>query len=958
MVSRMKIAAAALIGITLAASAFPIPVFFMMFGAMDSFATNGTEGEAPPSYHPADGNEDWYLSMSEAIAYLAGWQQGANPMTYAIRAAYVWRKGESYSYNPEETPPLCWAFPTVAEGEGEALAADLVVFGQRLFLDANANGVFDLESDTQTEGLAFDPGTLVFNVFEIVNLGESAAPSFLATWQINDVVSHEEAVDTLAPGAKATLSLARLVEEGRNAIGVEVSSEADPHTENNAGLHSYLGISEKAVLNPGALIAGVDKGGIVVLEDDGETILLQSAMAPAPGRVVLNAALGGRLVRLTSVLPEGGYYRCATEPVGLAQLLDEGSMVFSVEIPAEHFQGLGRVNYEKGSVGISLGGISLSAAGGDPGCNLTLTEGSIVFTPTYDFALNFNLLQGLTYARIAARGALDLNYEWEAEATVAGSYSLSVDLSEIYPELHIPSYPFYFVLPLPPPLPPLPVHGEVKFRLKAGYERNFSRPMTLQTGFDYHPSVRIGAEFDDGRWTNLSSIDLIDFNPHLPVASHEGAAALELFIKPEVFIELYTVGGPVFGLVPYGEVGYVAPPPPGECPFYMALGLDAEFGVAMNILDMEQLSCFYNLPRYPMWRREWPLGCGTPMLTVEPLAPAAGPEGGSAQLAVSNSGSGYLHWNAEVTSGGGWLQITAGNSGINAGTISYSVAPNTTSSQRTGIIQVAAQGACDGSPRYVTVTQSAQSQPETETILLPGDVPLEMVWIPGGAFLMGRYPGEEQSDGREDPQHPVTVPGFWMGKYEVTKGQWTAVMGTTPWSGRSEWIDDPDSPAVFVSWNDVKSFITVLNAHTEKSFRLPTEAEWEYACRARTTTRFYWGDDRSYGWGNDYCWRHSNTVSVGEEYAHVVGLKLPNGFGLFDMSGNVEEMCEDDWHYQYIGAPSDGSAWVCTPRDEFFVRRGGAWKWFHPKYLRSAFRDYDTQHSVGSSTGFRVARTN
>ena len=956
MVSRTKVVAAVLMGITLAVSAFPTPTFFMMFGAVDSPAKNGIEGEAPPSYHPADGNENWHLSMSEAIAYLAGWQQGSNPMAYAIRAACLWQSGESYSHNAEETPPLCWTFPTPVDVEGEALDVDLMVFGQKIFLDVNGNGVFDPESDRETEAVAFDPGTLVFNVFEIVNLGETTASSFLATWRINDIVSHEEAVDVLSPGAKATLLLARVVEVGRNAIGVAVSCEADPHRENNAGLHSYLGVSEKASLNPGALIAGMDKGGIVVLEDDGETILLQSDIVPAPGMVMLNAAPGGRLVRLTSVVPEGDYYRCATEPVGLAQFIDEGSMAFSVEIPEEHFHGLDCVSYEKGSVGISLGGVSLSAAGGDPGCTVTLTEGSVTFTPTYDFALNFDLLQGLTYACIAARGALDLNYEWEATATVAGSHSLSVDLSEIYPELRIPPYAFFLVVPLPPPLPPLPVHGEVKFRLKAGYERSFSRPMTLQNGFDYHPWVRIGAEFDNGRWTNLSSMDLTDFNPHLPVASHEGAASLELFIKPEVFIELYTVGGPTFGPVPYDEVSYVAPPPPGECPFHVALGLDAEFGVAMNILDMEQLSLYYNLPRYPLCRREWPFGCGTPMLTVEPLAPTAGPEGGSAQLTVSNSGSGYLHWNAEVTSGGSWLQITAGNSGINSGTISYTVAPNTTPSQRTGIIQVVAQGACDGSPRHVTVTQGPR---ETETILLPGDVPLEMVWIPGGTFLMERYPGEQNSYGREDPQHAVTVPGFWMGKYEVTKRQWTAVMGTTPWSGRRYVLDDPDSPVVWVSWNAAKSFITALNAHTEKTFRLPSEAEWEYACRAGTTTSYYWGEDTRIDVVGAYCWFYFNTRQVGEEYAHVVGLKLPNGFGLFDMGGNVEELCEDDYHNNYIGAPTDGSAWVRTPRDRLHVRRNGDYYWFSGlESCRSAFRDEVTNTGEGHFVGFRLARTN
>jgi len=220
---------------------------------------------------------------------------------------------------------------------------------------------------------------------------------------------------------------------------------------------------------------------------------------------------------------------------------------------------------------------------------------------------------------------------------------------------------------------------------------------------------------------------------------------------------------------------------------------------------------------------------------------------------------------------------------------------------------------------------TATSSPATETILLPGDVPLEMIWIPGGTYLMGRYPGEQDSSTQEDPQHSVTVPGFWMAKYELTKRQWQAVMGTTPWSGQDFVLNDPDSPAVFVSWDDAKTFITALTSYTGKTFRLPSESEWEYACRAGTTTRFYWGDDPSYTAIGDYAWWNLNTYNVGEGYAHVVGQKPPNAFGLYDMSGNVWEWCEDDWHDAYTGAPVDGSPWVDSPRGSTRLLRGGGW---------------------------------
>ena len=253
------------------------------------------------------------------------------------------------------------------------------------------------------------------------------------------------------------------------------------------------------------------------------------------------------------------------------------------------------------------------------------------------------------------------------------------------------------------------------------------------------------------------------------------------------------------------------------------------------------------------------------------------------------------------------------------------------------------------------VLTEGEGEPEKETILLPGDVPLEMVRVPEGSFMMGRYPGELDSWSDEDPQHSVTVPGFWLGKTEVTKARWQALMDSTPWLGADYVLDEPDSPAVYLSWYDAKDFIRALNIHTGQTFRLPSEAEWEYACRAGTTTRFYWGDDPSYTEGGAYCWWYDNAYAIGEDYAHVVGLKLPNGFGLYDMSGNVWEWCEDDWHSSYTGAPADGSAWVSPPRDSYVVSRGGSWSGWVGR-CRSAHRGppYPTIENPG--VGFRLSR--
>lgn len=256
-----------------------------------------------------------------------------------------------------------------------------------------------------------------------------------------------------------------------------------------------------------------------------------------------------------------------------------------------------------------------------------------------------------------------------------------------------------------------------------------------------------------------------------------------------------------------------------------------------------------------------------------------------------------------------------------------------------------------------TIVLSEAGEGEGETIMLPGNVPLKMVRIPAGTFAMGS-PNNEQSRGTDEVQHQVTLTrGFLLGKYEVTQAQWQAVMGTTPWSGQQCVLNDPNSPAVYVSWKNAQAFITQLNTFTGLTFRLPSEAEWEYACRAGTTTRFYWGDDPNYTAINDYAWWSGNALDVNERYSHVAGQKLPNPWGLYDMSGNAWEWCQD-WYGSYANGavvdptgPSSGGHRI--------VRGGG---WYNPNgggVCRSAYRGGnspdDTHYSIGG-LGFRLAR--
>ena len=235
------------------------------------------------------------------------------------------------------------------------------------------------------------------------------------------------------------------------------------------------------------------------------------------------------------------------------------------------------------------------------------------------------------------------------------------------------------------------------------------------------------------------------------------------------------------------------------------------------------------------------------------------------------------------------------------------------------------------------------------TVDLPGGATMEFVWIEPGTFTMGSPESEPGRSDDEGPQHEVTISrGFWLGKYEVTQGQWESVMGTTPWSGRSYVQANAELPAVYISWEDVQELVQALNAAAGDSlYRLPTEAEWEYGCRAGTTTRWSFGDEA--GELGDYAWYWGN---LGERYAHQVGTKLRNPWGLFDMQGNVWEWCLDWWGTYPSEAqvdplgPSTGSRRVI---------RGG-YAELYAQYARSAVRYFQSPGLGDFDLGARLLR--
>jgi formylglycine-generating enzyme required for sulfatase activity len=223
----------------------------------------------------------------------------------------------------------------------------------------------------------------------------------------------------------------------------------------------------------------------------------------------------------------------------------------------------------------------------------------------------------------------------------------------------------------------------------------------------------------------------------------------------------------------------------------------------------------------------------------------------------------------------------------------------------------------------------------------------EMVVIPAGTFMMGSKAdpfAATQPSADEQPQHAVSIRSFALGKLEVTQEQWYALMGNLPSKFKGRTL-----PVEQVSWDDAQEFIKRLNAKTGQKYRLPSEAEWEYAARAGSPTNYSFGDDTNQL--SRFAWFADNSGNT----THPVGEKTANNFGLNDMHGNVWEWTQDCWNGNYAGAPADGSAW--TAGDCFMrIARGGSWL-FYPQELRAAYRfRYGTTNRL-NSFGLRVART-
>lgn len=220
-----------------------------------------------------------------------------------------------------------------------------------------------------------------------------------------------------------------------------------------------------------------------------------------------------------------------------------------------------------------------------------------------------------------------------------------------------------------------------------------------------------------------------------------------------------------------------------------------------------------------------------------------------------------------------------------------------------------------------------------------------VVLIPAGSFMMGADKQFEDAEANEGPRHHVTITNpFAMGQYEVTQTEWVVVMGSNPsiFKGRDRPVDN-------VSWNDVQQYLEKLNARTGLNYRLPSEAEWEYAARAGNEAAYAFDGGKRHA--PQHAWFDENL----RDETQPVGRLTPNRFGLYDMFGNVWEWVEDCWNENYRGAPADGRVWA-TGQCHKRVQRGGS---FYNKltFLRSANRNYEDADYRFNRFGFRVARS-
>ena len=225
---------------------------------------------------------------------------------------------------------------------------------------------------------------------------------------------------------------------------------------------------------------------------------------------------------------------------------------------------------------------------------------------------------------------------------------------------------------------------------------------------------------------------------------------------------------------------------------------------------------------------------------------------------------------------------------------------------------------------------------------------MPFVWVPSGCFNMG----SDKDHDNQKPMHRVCIDGFYLGKYEVTQSEYERIAGTNPCATTCQRYIGPDRAATNIRWDDALLAADALSRSSGSKFRLPSEAEWEYACRAGELHKVHCGE----GPLKDLAWIDQNRYGPNLDRPQSVGGKKPNAWGLHDMMGNVSEFVADCWHGNYNGAPKNGSAWIADGFCNGRVVRGGSWESSDAATARSRrYREADSE-LIERSNGFRLVR--
>jgi formylglycine-generating enzyme required for sulfatase activity len=351
------------------------------------------------------------------------------------------------------------------------------------------------------------------------------------------------------------------------------------------------------------------------------------------------------------------------------------------------------------------------------------------------------------------------------------------------------------------------------------------------------------------------------------------------------------------------------------------------------------------------WCEDWFAPYGSEDILSDPVGPASG------ELRVYRGASFYDNWGTSAWRSGYHPTSSNYNFGFRvARTYDLSPAAKPTAAKPPAEKTVGSKPPPPAIAPF-DATQARQHQQAWAVHLgtpveTTNSVGMKLKLIPAGEFRMGSPDSDGDAKDDEKPQHLVKVTKpFYLSVYEVTQQQYEKVVGTRPWQDKGFVREGPDYPATYVSHDDAVAFCRKLSKQESVEYRLPTEAEWEYACRAGTTTVYSFGDDASRLGQNAWC--RMNTWDVGKQYAHRVGQKPPNSWGLYDMHGNVWEWCQDWFGIYPSGSVSDPQG---RKSGSIPVSRGGSF-WTHAAELRLARRSGNYLAYRNYNYGFRVART-